>query len=234
MRRAEKVRPRRGRSEDIVVFWLQGRESSCDECGAELGRGALLRREGDRGLCLACADLDHLEFLPSGDAALTRRASKHSRLRAVVVKWSRARRRYERQGILAEAVAIEKAEEECLADAEAREARRRREALRRERLDRELVSTFADRIRERYPRCPTRTAARVAEHACAKHSGRVGRTAMAKAFDPDAIDLALQAHVRHELTEYDEYLSSGLDRREARALVRAEVARILEGWSGSA
>ena len=35
-----------------------------------------------------CADLGHLEFLPSGDAALTRRATKASRLSAVVVRWS--------------------------------------------------------------------------------------------------------------------------------------------------
>lgn len=214
------------------MFWLQGRgESRCDECGTELTRGDLLRREGDRGLCLSCADFDHLEFLPSGDAALTRRASKYSRLRAVVVKWSKARRRYERQGILAEPAAIEKAEEECLADQEVREARRRREALRRERLDREFVSAFAEQIRERYPGCPAQTAARVAEHACAKYSGRVGRSAMAKAFDPEAIDLALQAYVRHALTDYDEYLSSGLERHEARALVRPEVHRILEDWS---
>ncbi len=227
------MRPSRGRSEDIVVFWLQGRESRCDGCDAELSRGNFLRREGDRGLCLACADFDHLEFLESGDAALTRRASKHSRLRAVVVKWSKARRRYERQGILVEPAAIETALEACLADEELREARRRREASRRERLDHEYVGTFADQIREQYPRCPPETATRVAEHACRKHSGRVGRTAMAKALDPDAVDLAVQAHIRHELTGYDAHLLGGLERREARERVRPEVARILDDWSAS-
>jgi len=71
----------------------------------------------DKGaLCLACADLDHLVFLPSGDTALTRRARKHSTLTAVVLKWSRARKRYERQGLLVEAGALEMAEEECSAD----------------------------------------------------------------------------------------------------------------------
>src|SRR6476619_72312 len=59
--------------------------------------------------CASCGDLGHLEFLPSGDAALTRRATKASRLSAVVVRWSRRRNRYERQGILAEAAAIEQA-----------------------------------------------------------------------------------------------------------------------------
>ena len=61
---------------------------------------------GEKGaLCLPCADLDHLVFLPSGDAALTRRAGKHSTLAAVVLKWSRARKRYERQGFLVEETA---------------------------------------------------------------------------------------------------------------------------------
>ena len=72
---------------------------------------------------------------------------------------------------------------------------------------------------------------RVAEHACAKYSGRVGRTAMAKAFDPKAVDLAVQAHVRHQHTEYDEHLLDGMERREARELVLPEVARILDDWS---
>jgi hypothetical protein len=46
----------------------------------------------DRGaLCLGYADLDHLEFLASGDAAVTRRASKHSQLRSVVLHWSAER-----------------------------------------------------------------------------------------------------------------------------------------------
>ena len=225
------MRPRRGRSEDIVVFLLQGRESNCDECSAELSRGDYLRREGDRGLCLTCADFDHLEFLESGDAALTLRASKHSRLRAVVVKWSKARHRYERQGILVEPVAIEMALEECLADEEVRDERKRREAQRRERLDRKYVRAFADQIRERYPSCPPETATRVAEHACVKHSGRIGRTATAKAFDPRAVELALQAHIRHQLTEYDEHLLGGVERREARELVGPKVARILDDWS---
>ena len=77
---------------------------------------------------------------------LTRHASKHSRLRAVVVKWSHLRHRYERQGILVEPAAIETALEECLADEELREERRRREALRRERVDHEYVGAFADQI----------------------------------------------------------------------------------------
>ena len=93
---------------DIKVF-ITTREASCDECGEDLGRKAWIVLVEDKGaLCLACADLDHLLFLPAGDAALTRRSRKYSTLCAVVLKWSRARRRYERQGLLVEAKALER------------------------------------------------------------------------------------------------------------------------------
>ena len=82
-------------------------------------------------LCLACADLDHLVFLPAGDAALTRRAKKASGLSAVVVRWSRTRKRYERQGLLVDEPALEQAEQQCLADEEARMRRRDRDRERR-------------------------------------------------------------------------------------------------------
>lgn len=92
------------------------RDWVCSTCG---GTGELLIMENDEPACMECADMDHLVFLPSGDAALTRRAKRASRLSAVVVRFSRARKRYERQGILVEADALERAEAECLADAPA-------------------------------------------------------------------------------------------------------------------
>ena len=83
----------------------------CAECGENLGFKAWIRLNSEKeALCLSCADLDHLLFLPSGDAALTRRARKHSVLSAVVLKWSKARKQYERQGLLVEEEALEKAE----------------------------------------------------------------------------------------------------------------------------
>ena len=81
------------KSADLKVF-ISTRDSTCDECDETLGRRAWITLVQDKGaLCLACADLEHLLFLPAGDAALTRRARKHSTLSAVVLKWSRARRR---------------------------------------------------------------------------------------------------------------------------------------------
>ena len=124
------------RGDQLKVF-ISSRESSCDACGEELGRKAWITLAGERGvLCLACADLDHLVFLPAGNAALTRRAYKHSKLAAVVLKWSQARKRYERQGTLVEEEALTRAEQDCLADSEARARRPEREAERRAELDR--------------------------------------------------------------------------------------------------
>jgi len=89
-------------NQELKVF-ISNRESICDECGDNLGSKAWITLAGVKGaLCLTCADLDHLVFLPSGNAALTRRARKHSTLSAVVLKWSHARKQYERQGLLAE------------------------------------------------------------------------------------------------------------------------------------
>ena len=116
---------------DLKVF-ITTSAATCGECGEDLGRRAWITLVEDKGaLCLACADLDHLVFLPAGDAALTRRSRKHSTLFAVVLRWSRARKRYERQGLLVEAGALEQAEQECLADEEVRARRREREAARR-------------------------------------------------------------------------------------------------------
>ena len=219
--------------EEIKVF-ISSRESSCDECGEELGSKAWITLAGDKGaLCLSCADLDHLLFLPSGNVALTRRARKHSALSAVVLKWSRARKRYERQGLLVEAQALEKAEEECLADEDIRERRRGREATRRDELDRQYVDQFAARVRELFPGCPSGREREIAEHACLKYSGRVGRSASAKALDEEVVRLSVVAHLRHRETKYDELLAKGHDRGEARTAVEKTVHQVLQKWETS-
>ncbi len=218
------------KSDGLKVF-ISSRESRCDECGQDLGHHAWIMLHGDKGaLCLACADLDHLVFLPSGDAALTRRAKKHSRLSAVVLKWSQVRKQYERQGLLVENEAVEQAEQECDADAEHREMRRARAMLRREELDQEYIRRFGERVREIYPQCPAGREQQIAEHACRKYSGRVGRSAAAKDLNQDAVRLAVLAHIRHTETDYDKFLSAGVDRVEARMRVRADVSRIAQKW----
>ena len=224
--------PRAGkpsRPDEIVVFWIV-RDSACSDCGEELGKGRFLRMEAERPLCLECADLDHLIFLGRGDAALTRRASRYSTLRAVVVRFSHSRKRYERQGVLVEEQALARAERECLSDDEARRLARERAADRRQELDVEYLRAFAHRIGELFPMCPADERQALAEHACQKHSGRVGRAAAAKALEPKAVDLAVRAHVRHVHTQYDELLAREVPRHEARALVAEAVAQQLNRW----
>lgn len=215
---------------EILVFLIR-KETKCSECGQELWPGRKITLNRDRGaLCLGCADLDHLEFLASGDAALTRRASKHSQLRAVVLQWSRMRKRYERQGILAETEAIERAEAECLADADRRQRQAERRRTREADLDHRFVTAFASAIVREFPACPPEKATRIAEHACLKSSGRVGRSAAAKRFDTEPVLLAVVAAIRHQFTDYDKLLLQGTERHEARALVRNAVESKLEQW----
>lgn len=216
---------------DTIKVFISNRESKCDDCGEELGRKAWITLERDKGaLCLSCADLDELVFLPTGDAALTRRARKHSLLSAVVLKFSRARRRYERQGLLIEESALQQAETECLADNEIRSRRAERERIRREDLDQQYIQAFANRVRELFPHSPKGREQQIAEHACRKYSGRVGRSAAAKSFDEDAVRLAVIAHIRHRETDYDELLGKGRLRHEARAHVRDQVEQISASW----
>lgn len=222
-----------GTTSELKVF-ISNRASVCGECKENLGTKAWITLAGDKGaLCLACADLEQLEFLPSGDAALTRRSKKYSTLSAVVLKWSRSRKRYERQGLLVEAGALEQAEAECLGDAEIRERRRERSALRREEVDQKFVERFAARVRELYPGCPKGRERQIAEHACAKYSGRVGRSASAKSFEPAAVRFAVQAHVRHRETNYDGLLARGLDRQSARGRVADAIAEIMDAWEST-
>ena len=226
---SESARPKRDERDEIVVFSIV-RDSTCAECGSELGKGRFIRIEGERALCLACADLDHLVFLPRGDTALTRRATKYSTLWAVVVRFSRSRKRYERQGVLVEESGLERAERECLADAEARALARERAAERRAELDEEYVKAFAQCVGDLFPSCPPAEQCAIAEHACRKHSGRIGRSAAAKHFERDAVNLAVQAHVRHAHTRYDEILTQGWSRGEARAEVESRADEVLQRW----
>jgi hypothetical protein len=184
-------------------------------------------------LCLTCADLDHLVFIPAGDAALTRRARQASRLSAVVVRWSRSRKRYERQGILAEGPALRQAEGQCLADEEARLRRRERDRERRASEDVAFQARMAEVIKRLFPGCPAQRADAIARHAAQRGSGRVGRSAAARELDEQAITLAVVAAVRHEDTDYDTLLMSGVPRADARDQIRPAIDRVLSTWAGS-
>lgn len=220
--------------EDPTVF-IAHREGACAECGMRLEGGEWITlgpTEGEvsEALCLGCSDLDHLVFLPRGNAALTRRAGKHSTLRAVVVEWNRRRKRYERQGTLVEEDALRRAEEECLADADQRARRAERRRERDQLADVGYVADFTREILKAYPQAPPERAAAIALHACRRHSGRVGRSAAARQLDPKTVTLAVRAHLRHTATNYDELLMSGVPRREARAEIADALDAAERGW----
>lgn len=221
-------------SENELKVFISGRDSKCDECGNKLGNHAwIVLKENKGALCLTCADLDHLVFLPSGDMALTRRSKKYSRLSAVVLKWTRSRGRYERQGLLVENEALEKAEKECVEDAGQRKIRQAQAAGRADELDKKYIAAFSARIRELFPSCPRGREKEIAEHACRKYSGRVGRSASAKELDEKTVRLAVIAHIRHVETNYDELLSGMLEKQEARKLVFDKVGQVLKVWESA-
>ena len=71
-RLAEKAR----RAPELVVVQPLNREWKCHRCG---GGGDFLMMEDPGPACLRCAALDDLEYLPAGDALITRRAKSEQR-----------------------------------------------------------------------------------------------------------------------------------------------------------
>lgn len=226
-RKRQRIAERQSRPPQLVVVSPLS-EFTCSLCATK--EGGWLIKEDSGPVCLRCADMDHLVFLPSGNAGLTRRAKAASRLSAVVVRFSRARKRYERQGVLVEEHALELAEQECLADEQLRERRRLRDAERRASEDEELTIRMAREIVTLFPGCPARRAEAIARHTSVRGSGRVGRSAAGQALEASALELAVAAAVRHQDTPYDELLMRGVERELARAQVSDQVAQVLDGW----
>lgn len=102
-------------SNELVVFELSS-SSQCSNCKMELFPGNIVKLEtrNDEKLafCRECAKLDHLEILCRGNAKVTRLAGKYSSIKYVILRWSKTRKRYERQGILVEAGALDRVESE--------------------------------------------------------------------------------------------------------------------------
>lgn len=183
----------------------------CSECG---GPGDVLLRCKAGELCLGCAGLGHLEFLPAGSAALTRRAVRASRQPVVVLRRNVRFCRFERQGILAEPAAIEAAALASLADADARGR-----------------DDIAGAIHEQFPGCPSDRAEAIALHTAVKLGGRGRRRRMAPPeIGPDAVRSAVTASVLHVDTDYDEVVASGVDPDTARARVADRVDAVLNAW----
>ncbi|GLW91500.1 DUF2293 domain-containing protein [Actinokineospora globicatena] len=227
--RLARVAQRQAKAPDLVVL-NPDKRWHCAQCG-ETGDFHFV--EDEKPLCLDCADMDHLVFLPAGDAALTRRARKASGLAAVVVRWSKSRKRFDRRGILVERAALDTAEEQCLADEDLRERRKARDRGRRAAQDLVFQAAFAERIRDLFPGLATDRALSIAEHAGTRSSGRVGRSAAGQALDEHAVTLAVVAAIRHEETDYDAMLMAGVPRATARERIREDIDRVLNLWRQS-
>ncbi|MFI6298457.1 DUF2293 domain-containing protein [Nonomuraea sp. NPDC050790] len=218
--RVKQITERQAKAPDLVAV-RPANAWTCAECG---DTGDFLIMEEDRPHCLTCTDLDHLVLLPAGNATLSRRAKKESVLSAVVVEFNRRRKIYQRVGVLVEESALALAEESCLADEEVRLRRRDRDRVRRAEQDVEYQTRMAAEIARLFPGCPAERAREIAEHAGQRGSGRVGRSTAARALDENAITLAVVASIRHQDTDYDRLLMSGVPRHEARDRIRDTIA----------
>ena len=93
------------------VVWISHKDQqTCSVCGKSLGRGNFVQVNRNDGVrCMECMGYSELCFLPAGDAKMTRLATSRSSRVVVVVKWSSARKRHERQGILVDEQAYDAA-----------------------------------------------------------------------------------------------------------------------------
>lgn len=106
-KKRERIQEAVSRPPELVVIQPLDAGWKCHRCG---GSGDLLIMEEPGPSCLTCVGLGALVFLPAGDASRSRRAKARSDVHAVVVRFSRTRKRYERQGLLVQAEALRDAD----------------------------------------------------------------------------------------------------------------------------
>lgn len=101
---------------DPVIYSLS-KASRCYACDKKLQAGSFVKIEKSKDekevLCSVCAGLEDFRFIKAGNPKLTRLATKYSEVRFVVMLWSDMWKTYERQGMLVERAALERAETEA-------------------------------------------------------------------------------------------------------------------------
>lgn len=214
------------------IFLTKKEKLTCKDCHKPivLGQAFVAENENSRGTCFECSPFVDYTLLPPGDAALTRRSKKHSDLCGVLFSWNQRRRRFERKGQYVQLSAINVAKWECKADKTVRAEKNAKAAIVRAEKDKEYIQLFGEAIRKEYPNCPSDRELEIAEHACEKYSGRVGRSASAKLFDKKMIDIAVEAHVRHVETNYDAQFGKGKRKKEIRSSLSSEIKTIMRSW----
>jgi len=214
------------------VYLTKKETLSCQRCKrpVKLGEKFVAESEEHRGTCFKCSPYVNAAFLEPGDAAMTRRSKKYSSFCGVLYAWNKRRKRFERKGQYVEAEAIELARKECELDAGKRAKSNEKAAIKRTADDIVYIDAFSKAIKHRYPNCPKNREVEIAQHACEKYSGRVGRTANAKQFDITMIDLAVEAHIRHTETNYDAQFNKGKTKRAIRSEVKVDITAVLNKW----
>ncbi|KAI2622081.1 hypothetical protein GGS21DRAFT_535041 [Xylaria nigripes] len=105
----------------------------------------------------------------------------------------------------------------------------RQQAVRKR--DRCTEKCFSEAVLAKFPRIPRERLPTIIDHATEKRKGRVGRTG--KIEMDDKVHLAVQAHIRHHDTNYEELLEIGVNRQEARAMISQRVREKLKEWGAT-
>ena len=211
--------------------YVSTRPTVCGDCAQPIAARAWILLSQEKGtLCLSCADLAHLLYVPRMDVPLSTVIEKHSRLMVDLYQWNRYRKRHEPKGYLVDLPALLNAEEECLPDAEISVRRVQREAEWRRRFDRKFVERFAQAVRTFFPGCPDGEEHQIAAGACLQFGGTTGRRKPRSRPDELSVRMAVISYVRLRLTSYQELLASGYERWQARDAVDYTVNEVLSRW----
>jgi hypothetical protein len=179
-------------------------------------------------------------FVPRGDPALTRALLARGALRVV----AKRRGRVEQIGVAALPHAVDEANHELEGTEGQRALARDRSRAARARGEEQYHADFDRELGRLYPAIPDVDREGIVTHACEVASGRVGRTAAAKALAEEPIRLAVVAWIRHQHTDYDARLrragfgrpfgrASREDRQAARRAIRGQIDELAARWATS-
>ncbi len=142
-------------SNEIKVFENFRDDVTCVECKKEiLDRDYIVLGDNKSDVkCLTCVGLNHLVFLPSGDAAITRRSKKHSTKCATVYRYNQKYKRNERQGLLVEEEALNLAKQESENDQNVRAVQRKKMPLEATRRTKSIKSHLPKKCESYILRC---------------------------------------------------------------------------------
>jgi len=93
-----------------------------------------------------------------------------------------------------------------------------------------VKDAFEQELHRLYPHVPKDNVDLILKHTLQKRSGRVGRTTKLEL--GKIVTLAVRAHIRHKLTDYEAILRKGVNREQAREEVQRTVDQTARNWSG--